>query len=605
MIPLCRKCTTEAWGGGRSQHLITMALANDNFFGYTSDIIPKYKVRWIEAAIVSPCWTNMIVYYVEGDHGHLMNEDVGEQKARVVVRGSCASYQMPWENILEELMENCSDQDLLQIPRPQECVKYMVRVSLRVRGICFKKHLRQVMVRPFVLVALLDFLIARNHEVFRGKGSAEELRQRMRAAVLREYPETEHQKPEAERTGTIPPCIKAMLDEAQADEKEMDVSAGAGRKRQRLLHEKNATPGDGARTLEACLEDIRPHAVCVDKSAQACTDPATLREGALERYGELKVQTGGKEICQFHSKYFSQILPFVIPYMVSGPDFFPDRPWRRNFPDAPRVTPQEFAASFGRRVEAQCRRDWAALPIIRSVTFKWQAEHTMSVLGRFSGQRGSATDTSATKLIQALQNLYEHLQKGFVGHGVHRVPIAGDTTRLPFATGLTPLEKKLAWSASFLAKQLPGTQQLRRLMGHRQFGARVVYGDCIFITISPNEQHSALVLRLSRLRRNDPYVQQAGAEKQLIASQSYPSLEASSQRDEAEVELPEYDLRRASTAQDPHAVVEGFKVNILLRLTTLLGVRACPRCPRCNDSRWGCQECIYIYSPFDVSTRFS
>ena len=34
--------------------------------------------------------------------------------------------------------------------------------------------------------------------------------------------------------------------------------------------------------------------------------------------------------------------------------------------------------------------------------------------------------------------------------------------------------------------------------------ARVTYGDCICFTISPNEQHSALVLRLSRFRQNGP-----------------------------------------------------------------------------------------------------
>ena len=68
------------------------------------------------------------------------------------------------------------------------------------------------------------------------------------------------------------------------------------------------------------------------------------------------------------------------------------------------------------------------------------------------------------------------------------------------------LEKKLAWAQHFLAQNLPGSQQLRQIMGHAQFGARILYGDCIFITVSPNEQHSALVLRLSRFRRNDPFV---------------------------------------------------------------------------------------------------
>ena len=39
-----------------------MCLANDNLWGYSSDIIVRYKVRWIEAVVVSPCWTNIIVF---------------------------------------------------------------------------------------------------------------------------------------------------------------------------------------------------------------------------------------------------------------------------------------------------------------------------------------------------------------------------------------------------------------------------------------------------------------------------------------------------------------------------------------------------------------
>ena len=98
---------------------------------------------------------------------------------------------MPWEDILEDLKRNCSDRDLTEIPRPEECLKYLLRVHLNVNGLDFKKHLKQLHVRPFVLIALLDFFIDRNHEVFRGKGSAVELRARMREAVSRHYPETE------------------------------------------------------------------------------------------------------------------------------------------------------------------------------------------------------------------------------------------------------------------------------------------------------------------------------------------------------------------------------------------------------------------------------
>ena len=162
------------------------------------------------------------------------------------------------------------------------------------------------------------------------------------------------------------------------------------------------------------------------------------------------------EFLQFHSKHFSQVLQFVIPYMVSGPDYNPEERWRRVEGSAV-VTPREFTSGFARRVEAQCRANWEALPIVRSVAYKFTAEHTMSTVLPFFGQRNSAMDTRTTQYIQAAQKLYHHLHHGFTGKGVHRVPIAGDTTKLPYATGLTPVEKRLAWAQHFLASSLGGS----------------------------------------------------------------------------------------------------------------------------------------------------
>ena len=104
--------------------------------------------------------------------------------------------------------------------------------------------------------------------------------------------------------------------------------------------------------------------------------------------------------------------------------------------------------------------------MLRSVAYKHTAEHTMSTVAPFFGKRGRATQTEVSDYIRAAQSLFHHLHHGFTGTGVHRVPIAGDTTRLPFATGLSPLEKRLAQAQHFLAKHLAGSQQLRQLMGH-------------------------------------------------------------------------------------------------------------------------------------------
>lgn len=63
-----------------------MMLCNDNFWGYTTDLLYRYQVRWIESAIVSPCWTTMLVFYAEGDFGNLYNEELGKPKYRKIGR---------------------------------------------------------------------------------------------------------------------------------------------------------------------------------------------------------------------------------------------------------------------------------------------------------------------------------------------------------------------------------------------------------------------------------------------------------------------------------------------------------------------------------------
>ena len=84
------------------------------------------------------------------------------------------------------------------------------------------------------------------------------------------------------------------------------------------------------------------------------------------------------------------------------------------------------------------------------------------------------------------------------------------------------------------------------------------------ITISPNEQHSAMVLRLSRFRAEDPLLQHRSPEWKQLAGIDYPLLEQPREQQQKEeeviIDLPECDLRRAAVARDPHAVVEGYKL---------------------------------------------
>jgi len=136
----------------------------------------------------------------------------------------------------------------------------------------------------------------------------------------------------------------------------------------------------------------------------------------------------------------------------------------------------------------------------------------------------------------------------------------------------------------------------------------------LFFTISPNEKLSSWVLRISRYRKNDPFLQHADPIWSRLCGMDYPELAAKRRRTdnsisttasacntmhnctegdmEIEIDLPEYSMRQLATARDPLSVVEGHRLNVCLRLAWLLGVRMCPRCPQCNHYRWGCQDLL-------------
>ena len=127
------------------------------------------------------------------------------------------------------------------------------------------------------------------------------------------------------------------------------------------------------------------------------------------------------------------------------------------------------------------------------------------------------------------------------------------------------------------------------------------------MTISPSERHSGLVLRLSRVRRNDPIVQESEWTGPVSAAQTVelssrnklsttigrdtPKLERSSGVDDAEAyaELPHFHVRRKRTAQDPRAVVAAFDVHVRMVLPRLMGLRTCPR-GRLSTTSWSGQS---------------
>ena len=103
-----------------------------------------------------------MVYYVEGDYGHVMEEKVERPAARYGARGHCFSFIMPWQDIIENMSRSGAlGSDIETLPRDPECLKYLVRLHLKVAHKDMHQQLRQVHLRPHILLLLLKELIDR------------------------------------------------------------------------------------------------------------------------------------------------------------------------------------------------------------------------------------------------------------------------------------------------------------------------------------------------------------------------------------------------------------------------------------------------------------
>ena len=122
----------------------------------------------------------------------------------------------------------------------------------------------------------------------------------MRRVISFECPETEPEKRPEDGERAAPASIPAMLEAADRQE-EAGEAEQKPPKRLRICNDKNAAPGDGARSSDKCLDDMRPRAICVDRSAQSASDPATQRECALQNWGELRIHAGSGMIPQFET----------------------------------------------------------------------------------------------------------------------------------------------------------------------------------------------------------------------------------------------------------------------------------------------------------------
>ena len=97
---------------------------------------------------------------------------------------------------------------------------------------------------------------------------------------------------------------------------------------------------------------------------------------------------------------------------------------------------------------------------------------------------------AAAALVKQLEHGYYRDQNN------KRRKINGDFSKLLFSEHLSELQSRLLADFRLRCKALPGTQEIRTKIGHLVFWSTVVYGNGIFMTVSPGERHNYLAIKL-------------------------------------------------------------------------------------------------------------
>ena len=337
---------------------------------------------------------------------------------------------------------------------------------------------------------------------------------------------------------------------------------------------------------------------------------------------------------QFVSRYLSSIFPWALNYECGGPEYpelFNVQAWSdlemgstdavelgvasrwRRLQDAPVVTPGLHAQHLATRCEAQLGSDWMLLPAARNLHWRYSVLHKAFVVCKEKLAKGESLSVNLQQLVDAATSVLQRLQKGTVLIGDKMKPVNGDLALLCKAKDLTAGERLLLRCYLHITQSIAGCQAIRRRIGHCLFGFRVVFGECIFVTVSPNRRMSGLIMRLSRIRPNDsmantrlrathPHVRKrahhAGASTPSLytsidndrdleylfteyADMSWSEREKARERIERiflDLEMPTVSEKQAWNAEDPLASVHNYLVNMRVNLPLLYGVRTQPTC---------------------------
>jgi hypothetical protein len=382
-----------------------------------------------------------------------------------------------------------------------------------------------------------------------------------------------------------------------------------------VQRQKAATPARTMLTQEDLQAEFaymcKPNAVVGERTTNGFGDVnaahvAALRAAVDQRdgsSGEPKtavIYTGNRLLDQFEAWYFAFAFAFLFPYGSGMPDppSWSNKPRHRRPPDAPRVEFEAWMRCMARRCESQINRDWtfgftawnlyfrSALNLSRTLS-PYSAPIFDETQQRFRPLQGEEIEAGAEQLLHALSGVYADVR------GNPR-PVNGDISKLAYVRNLRPAARKLLKNMRHTARSLPGTQEARRQMRFEIEAMRIRYGVPLFITVSPDEAHQWLFIRMSRTRVSDPVRAASVWQEWGSGDRDFPPL------DDGEVfpihletfrrALPTWQQRRTLLARDPLASVDGFHTLPRLLCRHIFGIHMCDQCPDCDKTAHPCGD---------------
>jgi len=625
-IPCCDECD-RALRNPRNPEMPPAALSNDMMVFYAPREVYTQKVTVMEMICASVCLTSMICFTLEKRYRkeRPFDDEVHMQRHRQGARGNATSFPLPWQDLLlqlKETEETDNDNEPPELPRSGEELSNFVSILLKTGDDedtkeSLSKFIHQAIVRRHVVVELIENAHRRGHRAYKNVNL-----ERMRARAKEVLPEN----------GIMPEIAKLLpLDDS------MD----------KIQVQKAATPVNAPSDLEQAateLQRVRPNGVVLEKSSldeadinvqrvtalkhmtgklglassdseSSMSHPSSASEASSEddRHGEEKclaggvrdsstaqtkkkkvnkyaLVTGNKLIDQFEPWYFGVAFAFLFKYCTGMPDppAFMKKARHRRSKDAPRVELEQWMQIMARRVEGQLSRDWNFGYVSWNLWFRTAVNLSRTVYAYETRSKEETQRLTPKQLETGAIEICRALRGKYTDPAGKNRPVNGDMTKVRYVPGLSLGAKKLLQNLEHTSRKLPGTQETRRQMRFDTHANRIKYGVPVFVTFSPDERHSNLMIRFSRTRRNDP-VLLTDRDARKYCGRGVPRLD----RDEDEVtasigvdkliaQLPTYDERRAILARDPLASVDGFRTLVLFAYEYLFGMRVCPDCPDCN-----------------------